>query len=214
MGTVMVLRLPILLAIPLAAWAATAPLMIIHRPYTHQLPFSGASGCTGYQPRFRLAGGELPEGVGLTPDGRLMGEAVRIASGVVTVRVETPCSASEMEWNWTVRGAPLLAVEPSEIVLAGKGGEAGALVSSSWPDLAYTVSNAAGGPLPPWLRVRPRRGRTPAGGSALTGDQLVLAALPALAPPGARAELLVHAWQGSEPVRITVRLAPAAEPEP
>ena len=213
MGSVTAPCLALLSLLP-AASAATLPAMVIHRFYHHQLPFAGASGCAGYQPRFLLAGGELPEGVRLTLDGRVTGEAVRIASGTAAVRVETPCSCGEREWSWTVRGAPVLDIAPPEIVLDRGRREATALVSSSWRDLAYTVSNAAGGPLPAWLKVRPRRGRTPAEGSALTGDRLLLVAVPELAPPGARAELLVHSWQASEPVPLSVRFGPEPETGP
>lgn len=192
------------------AYADHLPAAIVHQPYHHQLTQAGGMGCTGYQPSFHLAGGTLPEGLRLHADGRILGEPTRIEAGAATVRVATPCSETVQEWNWAVRGAPMLFVEPAEITLDSRNTTAAALVSSSWEGLTYSISTADGQPLPRWLRVRPKRGRTPPAGSPLTADQVALIAEPSLAPPGAVAELLIHTWRGSGPAALVVRFGPPA----
>jgi len=190
------------------AYAETLPPAVAHQPYHHQLPASGTLGCAGFQPHFQLVGGQLPPGISLESDGRLTGEPRRIESGAFTAGISTPCSRHTTDWEWSVRGAPLLVVEPAEITLTGAAPQATALVSSSWPGLAYSITTSTGGPLPPWLRARPRRGRTPREGSALTGDRLELIADPSLAPPEASVQLLIHSWQGKDPATLTVRIGP------
>ncbi|MBN8730099.1 MAG: hypothetical protein J0L64_06115 [Acidobacteria bacterium] len=118
------------------------------------------------------------------------------------------------DWAWTVRGAPLLFVEPAEIVLDSSASHAAVLVSSSWPGLSYSITTNTGGPLPLWLKAKPRRGRTPRQGSALTGDRLELTADASLAPPDAAVKLLVHAWGGKEPVTLTIRFGPPSGRKP
>ena len=139
-----------------------------------------------------------------------MGEPARIESGSVLVRIATPCSQVIQDWAWSVRGAPMLFVEPAEIALDSTATTATALVSASWHGLPYTITGAGGEQGPQWLRIRPRRGRTPHQGSGLTGDQLSISADPALAPSGAVAELWIHAWQGSAPAKLTVRFTGVA----
>lgn len=213
MGSVRRLRWFALALFP-AVYAESLPPAVVHQPYHHQLPAAGTLGCAGFQPLYHLLGGELPAGVRLEADGRLTGEPQRIESGALSVRVSTPCSERTTDWTWTVRGAPLLFVEPAEIVLDQSSSHATALVSSSWPGLAYSLTTASGSPLPAWLRAKPRRGRTPREGSALTGDRLELTVDASLAPPGAAVELLVHAWGGKEPAALTVRFGPSSGRNP
>jgi len=208
MGSVKRFWATLLLLLPQAR-AESLPAAIVHRPFHHQLAYTGGMNCTGYHPLFQLAGGALPEGVRLHPDGRVEGKPARIETGLAMVRVSTPCSEAMQEWGWTVRGAPMLFVEPAEIQLDSKSTQAAALVSASWHGLAYSITTADGGPLPPWLTVRPRRGKTPPEGSALTGDRLEISVEPSVAPPGAAAELLIYCWRGSDPARLTVRFGPS-----
>lgn len=213
MGTVRRLRWFVLAFIP-AVYAEPLPPAVVHQPYHHQLPVAGTLGCAGFQPLFQVAGGELPAGVRLESDGRLTGEPQRIESGALSVRVSTPCSERTSDWTWTVRGAPLLFVEPAEVVLDSSTSRATVLVSSSWPGLAYSLTTTDGSPLPPWLRAKPRRGRTPREGSALTGDRVELTVDASLAPPDAAVKLLVHAWGGKEPAALNVRFGPPSGQNP
>lgn len=213
MATVRRLRWTVLALLP-AVYAESLPPAVVQQPYHYQLPASGTLGCAGFQPLFQLAGGELPPGVRLEADGRLTGEPHRIESGALSVKVSTPCSERTIDWTWTVRGAPLLFVEPAEITLDSSASPATVLISSSWPGLAYSLTTASGSPLPPWLRAKPRRGRTPREGSALTGDRLELTVEASLAPPDATVKLLVHAWGGKEPAELTVRLGSSSSRNP
>ena len=184
------------------------PAAVVHRPYHHQLMTAGGMSCTGYQPTFQLAGGGLPEGLRLHADGRIAGEPAGAGKGSFAVRITTPCSERLEEWQWTVKGEPMLFVEPAELAFDAQATTATALVSGSWRGLAYSIATADGQPLPPWLRVRPRRGRTPPPDSPFTGDQLVVSVEPSLAAAGASARLLIHTWRGSEPAMLTVRFGP------
>jgi hypothetical protein len=213
MRTVMRLRWFILALCPMV-YAERLPPAVVHQPFQHLLPAEGALGCTGFQPVFLLAGGELPSGVRLERDGRITGEPVRVASGSFSVKVTTPCSERVSDWEWTVRGAPMLFVEPAEISLSSAASQGSVLVVSSWPGLAYSVTTRSGAPLPPWLRACPRRGRTPREGSALAGDRLELIADPSLAPPDVSVQLVIHAWNGKDPALLTVLFSSPTEANP
>lgn len=203
MGTVKSLCAALLFAARIHAEAL--PPAVVNRPYSHQLAAASSGACTGYQPVFTLVSGALPAGVRLHADGRVAGEAARIESGAIAVRIATPCSEAVRDFGWAVRGEPILTVEPAELTLDSATLKATALVSASWPGLAYTITAAGGQPSAAWLSVRPRRGRTPPPGSSLTGDRLSISIDPASAPPGATARLLIHTWQGCEPAELTVR---------
>jgi hypothetical protein len=207
MGTVKRLCAALLFAARL--YADPLPVAVVNRPYSHQLASSGGGVCTGYQPVFQMAGGALPEGLRLHTNGQIAGEPVRIDSGSIAVRITTPCSETLRDFEWAVRGEPILIVEPAELTLDSATPTAIALVSASWPGLAYTITSADGESAPAWLRVRPRRGRTPPPGSPLTGDRLSISIDPSLAPPGATARLLILAWQGCEQAELTIRFGTA-----
>jgi hypothetical protein len=207
MGSVKRIWAPLLLLLP-QAYGEALPAAVVHQPYHHQLVSPGSTGCTGYQPVFQLTGGSLPGGLKLHADGRIGGEPLRVEAGSMTVRISTPCSDRAEEWEWSIQGAPMVFVEPGELTLDSRTTATTALVSASWPGLRYSVSMADGTPIPPWLRVRARKGRTPPQGSSLTADQLAISIEPSRAPPGAKADLLVHTWRGSEPAMLTVRFGP------
>ena len=208
MGSVKRFWAAILLVLPQVS-AESLPAAVVHQPYYHQLATAGGMSCTGYQPAFHLAGGTLAEGLRLQASGSITGEPTGIDSGSFVVRITTPCSEVLQEWNWTVRGAPMLFVEPADLTLDSRTTLATALVSASWHGLAYSITTIDGEPAPAWLKVRPRRGRTPPQGSSLTADPFAISVEPPLAPPGATAVLLIHTWQGSKPVKLTVRFAAA-----
>jgi len=174
--------------------AEPLPNAIVNRSYAARLRVAGSPACATNQPVFQILSGALPPGIRLEAGGEIEGQASQAGIFRFSTITRTACSSEARDWLLTVRGAPILAANLSEVEL--RVGEPGALiVEASWPDLPYTVENPAG-----WLRAVPARGRTPPARSALAGDRIELIA----GQPG-ETELSISAWRAAGPLRVRIR---------
>ncbi len=123
------------------------------------------------------------------------------------VRAETACAAAEQDYVLQVDGRPILRGAPESIMFDYRVGDPAPesqslLVSSTWPELPYSVTATA-----PWLRGQPEEGVTPRSGSALTADRVAIRVTPkGLAPGVYEARLVLMAAHSANLASIPVKL--------
>lgn len=177
------------------------------------LVVEGGGQCPRNQLWVRLVGGALPAGMYLSAAGQFGGLPMEAGSYEFVVRVENGCGWSDQALTLEVVGAPIMLANPAALefrVAAGQPVAPAAIqVSSNRAGQPYTVDSSA-----PWLRARPRAGRTPASGSALSADLVDVEIDTASLLPGQhRASLDIGGWRMapvSVPVRVEVLAAPGA----
>jgi len=157
-----------------------------------------------------IVGGVLPDGLRLQGDS-IGGVPKQMGIFRFRIRAANNCASAEREYQMQVTGKPVLRVSPEELGFEYKLGEPApatknVLVSSTWPELPYSVTGAAN-----WLRVNLRAGVTPFPGSAFSGDAATVEVVPRDLKPGVyQATLVFCARQGSNPVAVPVRLKVSA----
>jgi hypothetical protein len=158
-----------------------------------------------------LNDGSLPRGVEIRA-GYLSGTPKEAGRFQFSVRASNNCSSLVKAFELIVTGKPILRAFPEELTCEYRAGAAGPAtltvqVSSSWPDLPYSVRIDA-----PWLAGKVRAGVTPATGSALASDAVSLEIDPKnLAPGTYRASVRFSTWLGanSPVVAITLKVVAA-----
>ena len=183
------------------------PWAIVGQPYRAKIDTRLDDRCLTADVRFSLAGGSLPDGLALNLFG-LEGTPREAGSFRFTIRAANQCIAVEKKVELFVTGKPVLAVSREELSFEYHTGQALpkpeiVLVSSSWPELPYTVS-AAGAD---WLRAEPAAGLTPVRGSAFRGDDVRVRIQPEKLPPGTyRTTMTFSTWKGANSPQIAVTL--------
>jgi hypothetical protein len=153
-----------------------------------------------------VVGGSLPRGLEFAGDW-LTGVPRELGIFRFRVRAETACAAAEQDYVLQVDARPILRAAPESIVFEYRVGDPAPesqtlLVSSTWPELPYSVT-ATG----PWLRGQPEEGVTPRSGSALTADRVAIRVMPNGLPPGLyEARLVLMAPQSANLASIPVKL--------
>ena len=180
------------------------------------LVVEGGGQCPRNQLWVRLVGGTLPAGMYLSAAGQFGGLPMEAGNYEFVVRVENGCGWSDQSMTLEVVGAPIMLANPAALefrVIAGQLVAPAAIqVSSNRAGQPYTVETSA-----PWLRARPRAGRTPASGSALSADLVDVEIDTATLLPGQhRASIDIGGWRMgpvSVPVRVEV-LSQSGAPSP
>ena len=212
---------------PLLVWLSSMPLL--SAPVFHVNPpklpdamagkvyaggplvVQGGGQCPRNELSVRLVGGGLPPGMYLSAAGEFGGLPMEAGRYEFVVRVENGCGWSDQSMTLEVIGAPIMLANPAALefrVVPGQAVAPAAIqVSSNREGQPYTVESSA-----PWLRARPRAGRTPSNGSALSADLVDVEIDTASLPPGQhRASLAIGGWRMgpvSVPVRVDV-ISPA-----
>ena len=192
------------------------PDAIVGKVYTGgPLVVEGGGQCPRNTPTVRVVTGALPPGMYLSPAGQFGGAPMEAGRYELVVRVENGCGWSDQLMTLEVTGAPILLANPAALEFRVSPGQAVSpstiQVSSSSPDIAYSVESSA-----PWLRARPRLGRTPAAGSAMAADLVSVEIDTASLGPGQHhASIGIGAWRAGQPAMVPVRVevmgpAPAA----
>ena len=169
------------------------------------LVVQGGGQCPRNELSVRLVGGGLPPGMYLSAAGEFGGLPMEAGRYEFVVRVENACGWSDQSMTLDVIGAPIMLANPAALefrVIAGQSvAPAVVQVSSNRQGQPYTVDSSES-----WVRARPRAGRTPANGSALSADLVDVEIDTASLPPGQhRASLAVGGWRMS-PVSVPVRV--------
>src|SRR5579872_4616795 len=162
---------------------------------------------------FSLASGRLPAGLQFDMSG-ISGVPREMGVYRFVVRADSSCTSGAREYELVVTGRLILEVSPETVEIQVSAGETAhhlesVLVSSTWRDLPYLISD----PAEHWLGVRPTEGRTPAKGSALIGDRLILDIDPSKLEQGVhRQTITISAWQATGTARINVVVTAVARP--
>ena len=208
-----------LVAAATALVATAAPLHF----RTHDLPWAavGSNYAAGIEvqvdgrcPRsdvfLGIVGGELPRGLELEGS-TFSGVPREMGTYRLRVRAWNLCGAIEEDFALLVTGKPILRVTPAEMNIEYHPDgplppERTILVSSTWPELPYTVSGDS-----TWLRATQAEGFTPTPRSSFAGDVVTVTANPqGLAPGVYEATLTFSTHQGATAPRIRVRLTVVA----
>ncbi len=158
------------------------------------LVVQGGGQCPRNELSVRLVGGALPPGMYLSAAGEFGGLPMEAGRYEFVVRVENACGWSDQSMTLEVIGAPIMLANPAALefrVIAGQAVAPAVIqVSSNRPGQPYTVDSSA-----PWVRARPRAGRTPSNGSALSADLVDVEIDTASLPPGQhRASVAIGGW--------------------
>jgi hypothetical protein len=150
-----------------------------------------------------LAGGSLPRGLRTTEEG-LAGVPQEMGLFRFWIGARNTCSSTTRGFELLVTGRPILRAVPERIeftIPADRPPESqSVLISSTWPDLPYSLST----PDDSWLKLRPARGATPEQGSALAGDRaMVMLDSGKLSPGVYHGTVIVSAWR-ADPISIEV----------
>jgi hypothetical protein len=196
----------LLLAAPLSFRTHELPWAAIGVDYRVTIQTLVDGRCLESNPQLSVIAGALPRGLALQGDW-LTGVPKELGTFHVRVRGVTGCGAAEQDYVLQVTGRPILRISPEEIVFEYHVGDAppepqGVLVSSTWPELPYSVTATAS-----WLHLQPEEGITPYSGAALAGDRVTLRVLINDLPPGVyEARLLFTAHQSASVPAIPVKL--------
>jgi len=186
---------------------------------TSDLPWAAVG--AGYDAAIEVqTDGRCPRGdVGLAVVEGLLPRGVELAGNALTgvprdtgtfrfrVRAVNTCGMAEQDLALVVTGRPILRVAPAELAIEYHIGgplppPLAILVSSTWPELPYTVTGDAA-----WLHTRQSQGFTPSPGSAFAADTVSVEADPKdLAPGIYDTTLTFSAHQGATAPGIRVRL--------
>jgi hypothetical protein len=155
---------------------------------------------------FSTVSGALPRGLELR-GGSITGSAEELGAFHFRLQVTNGCGVDERDFVLQVTGRPILRVSPEavemEYHIGGPLPEANLLVSATWPQFPYFLTNGS----ETWLRVRQRAGVTPLPGSPYAGDAVQLEIVPEKLTPGTYESILVFSGpQGAAPWTVPVRL--------
>lgn len=217
-------RLAVLAALTCAALLSAAPLVFrsselpwaaIGSDYHAPIQTQGDGRCSLGDVVLTVVDGVLPEGLRLQGD-EVAGVPKQMGIFRFRIHAANNCAAAEQEYQLQVTGKPILRVLPDELVFEYHAGDPApksrnVLVSSTWPELPYSVTGAAN-----WLRVTLRAGITPYPGSAFASDAATIQVVPQDLKPGVyEATLVFLTRQGAAPPVVPVKLkvmAAAAAP--
>jgi len=202
----------LLSAAPLSFRSAELPWAAIGTDYRAPIQTLGNGRCSLADVVVTVADGVLPEGLMLQGD-CIAGIPKQTGIFRFRLRAANNCAAAEQDFELQVTGKPVLRVSPEELVFEYRIGDPvppprNVLVSSTWPELPYSVTGAAN-----WLRVRLRAGVTPYLGSAFASDAATIEVLPQDLKPGVyQAALVFLVREGAAPPTVPVKLTvlPAA----
>ena len=195
---------------------ASLPWAVLHAAYDQPIATRTDPRCSEAEILFTLADGSLPEGVGLGLDG-IHGTPQQPGTFHFTLRAANGCKHTTRALTLIVTGRPILRVDAEELAYEHRPGlpeppSRSLLVSSSWPDLAYSVSAGTC----PWLHFAQSEGHTPPANSALIADPVWIRITPRELAPGKYAcNLTFSTWRAANAPVVRVRLevfAPAAPP--
>jgi len=153
-----------------------------------------------------VADGVLPEGLRIQGDA-IAGIPKEMGIFRFRLRAANDCAASERDYRLQVTAKPVLRVSATGLAFEYRAGapvpeSKNVLVSSTWPDLAYSVNGET-----KWLRVSLRTGVTPRPGSAFAGDAATVEVIPQDLKPGVYETRLVFvAREGGTPPVVPVKL--------
>ena len=179
----------------------------VGRAYTGgPLMVQGGGQCPTNVPSVRVVAGALPRGMYLSAGGEFGGAPAEAGRYEFIVRVQNGCGWSDQPMMLDVAGPALVLANPAALEFRVVPGQAVApetiQVSSNVTGVAYTVDSSA-----PWLRARPKAGRTPAAGSVLSSDLIDIEIdTAALAPGTHRATVTLGGWRVAQPVTVPVRV--------
>ena len=170
------------------------------------LLLQGGGQCPRNLPSVRVVAGSLPGGMYLSAAGEFGGAPSEGGRYEFVVRVENGCGWSDQPLTIEVAGPPMVFANPAALEFRVAPGQAVApssiQVSSTTAGLAYTAESTA-----PWVRVRPRMGRTPGVNSGLSADLLdVEIDTASLSPGWHQASIDIGAWRVAQPVSVPVRV--------
>jgi hypothetical protein len=166
--------------------------------------------CEHSDPSYSLVSGALPKGLELVSSG-LDGTPKEMGLFRFVLRAGNPCGADVRALELLVTARPILRADPEQLAFESRAdGPAPGIrtirVTSTWPDLPYSVRTDGAD----WLVAWPARGATPDTGSAISADLVTIRVDPSKLAPGVyRASLILSTWQGANtpeiPVVLTVR---------
>ena len=194
-------------ACPLQIRTERLPWAIIGQPYRAEIDAGLDDRCTAADVRFTLAGGSLPSGLTLNIFG-VEGTPREMGRFQFTIRAANQCIAVEKTIELFVTGKPVLEVSADELAFEYHVGgplpwRGAVLVTSTWPDLPYSVS--ANGT--EWVHAEPASGVTPDSGSALRGAAVTVRVNPEKLSPGTyRTAIVFSTWMGANAPEIRVTL--------
>ena len=162
-----------------------------------------------------LAGGSLPRGLRTTDHG-IGGVPTEMGVFRFSIGARNTCAATTRAFRLLVTGRPVLRAVPERIEFTVSPDSPPdsqiALISSTWPGLAYTLSTPDGA----WLTLRQAAGATPEPGSAFTGDRATVTAIPMKLAPGVHRGTLLVSARNADSIKIEVTVTvdmPKAAPE-
>ena len=180
-------------------------------PYRALIDIRVDGRCPSGNVSLSLAAGVLPRGLRLTISG-LDGTPHELGKFRFTIRAANECVGVSRPYELAVDGKPLLETTPEEIAFSSPTPAHAPeprtiLVSSTWPNLPYTVEtrNAT------WLRVLQEHGVTPDQDSAIRGDVVTLTVDPSKLSPGTyRGSVLFWTRHGANAPSVPVVLVVGA----
>ena len=193
---------------------AELPWAALHTAYDLSITTQADPRCPDAEIILSLLRGALPEGLELTRDG-IHGTPRVMGTFPFTLRAGYNCAQTTRDFVLVVTGKPVLRVDANELVFEHYSGAPNPpprsiLVSSSWPSLPYSVTNAAC----QWLKVMQTEGHTPPAESALFADPVwVRVQTSDLAPGRYSCNLVFSTRHAANAPVVRVRLeviAPAA----
>jgi hypothetical protein len=183
------------------------PWAVLRTEYDQTISIRTDPRCPRAEIRFSVAEGKLPEGLELGLDG-IHGTPHQAGTFPFTLRAANGCSQTTRALTLVITGKPILRVDAEELRFEHRAGlpdppARSLLVSSSWPDLAYSVNSGGCA----WLKFAQSEGRTPVTGSALTADAVRVQVLPHdLAPGKYSCNLVFSTWHAANAPEVRIRL--------
>jgi len=202
--------LPLFGGEPVHIRTSDLPWAIVNTVYRSAIVAGVDGRCPDSDASLFLIDGALPRGLEVT-GGYLQGVPKETGTFHFSVRAANNCSSDVKDLELVVTGKPILRVFPEELSCEYRDGQAGPAaltvqVSSTWPELPYSVQAGAG-----WL-IRKGGGVTPGAGSALASDEVSLEIdAKNLAPGIYRTSVRFSTWMGANApvVSVTLRVVPA-----
>jgi hypothetical protein len=183
--------------------------------YSASIHVSVNGQCPSGNVGLHLASGSLPRGLRTTDDG-LGGVPTEMGDFRFLIEARNTCASTTRAFQLLVTGHPILRATPERFeftVLPDSVPDSQiALISSTWPGLAYTLSTPDGS----WLTLRQAQGTTPEAGSAFTGDRATVTAIPRMLAPGVHRGTLIVSARDADPIKIEVTVTvgmPKSAPE-
>jgi hypothetical protein len=202
--------LPLLGGEPVQIRTSDLPWAIVNTAYRAAIETGVDGRCPDGDAGLSLSDGALPRGLEVT-GGYLQGTPRETGTFDFSVRAANNCSSVVKALELVVTGKPILRVFPEVLSCEYRAGQTGPVpltvqVSSTWPDLPYSIQAGA-----EWL-VRKGGGVTPGTGSGLASDAVSLKIDPKNLAPGVyRTSVRFSTWLGanSPVVSVTLRVVAA-----